>query len=84
MIEVAYLIGSVLFIATLCKQFLIVVESPEHDKLLISKILFFLFNIFVLLFTWLIRKSHEDYAAPFFIAAGLIGVWTYFINKDLQ
>lgn len=76
-----YLFGSCLFVATLCKQFLLIIESPKGDDLIVSKVLFFIFNILVLTFTWLIRYDHDDFAGPFFIAAGAIGVWTYYTNK---
>jgi len=73
-----YLVGTLLFVVTMCKQFMIIVLSPKGDDLLASKVLFMFFNMMILSATWLLLKGAEEFAAPFFIAAAIIASWVYF------
>jgi O-antigen/teichoic acid export membrane protein len=80
---IPYLIGTALFLATMCKQFYIIIYSPKNDPFIVTKIVFFVFNVLVLLTTWLLLKGYPDWAVVFFIAAGAIGAWVYFGGKSL-
>jgi hypothetical protein len=79
---ICYAIGTIFFVATLMKQFYIIILSPKDDPLLWSKILFFVFTFCMVSSTWLLFNGTPQMAIPFFIAASLISFWTYYIRRQ--
>lgn len=80
-----FIIGTILFLFTLGKQFTIVTKSPESDPFIRGKVLFFVFNICIvicvtgLLFACL--TNNKQVLIPsgvFYIASALISVWAYY------
>jgi hypothetical protein len=80
-----FILGTLFFIGTMGKQIFIIIESPIGDRYITSKVLFLIFNLAVVSSTWMLFYEEKTAAIPFFIAAGLISVWTYFFsNKPLK
>lgn len=80
-----YFIGTILFILSMVKQFKILSTAKEHDPLLKSKLLFFLFILFDVLTTVISLCAFyfrdENLLIPsavFYICSSFICFWTYY------
>lgn len=73
-----YIINTVVFTLVLAKQFLIIVKSPENDEHFTQKVLFFVFNIMIMITMWLCYFRIRESAWFFFGIAIFIAVWTYY------
>lgn len=78
-----FFISLLFFVTTMCRQVYIIFISPKNDPYLITKVLFLLFNFFVVSSVSFLYLGSIQVGLPCFFGAAIIGFWTYFIDKPI-
>lgn len=76
-----YLLNTAILMFPLVKQFKILVHSPDRDPLFIGKLLFFVFNLTILVAMWLCYLRIREAAWFFFMIVVIIAAWAYYKPK---
>lgn len=72
-----YIVNTALLFFPLCRQFIIIVRSPENDPDIKTKVVFFISSICLLIGMWACYYKVVEAAWIFFLIIIVISVWTY-------